>query len=113
MRKERARPAGVFSRATPPALREPSSVLLLPPDQVLVGAPRRPARLLVGRAALPREKEGLRVRAAETGDGVQDGTDVLGMAVARHLDEGRHRTPVADRDQGAGGPASHFRIRVL
>src|SRR5205823_13845949 len=113
MRKERARPARIFSRASPPALREPGGVLLLPPDQVIVGASRRPARLLVGRAALQREKEGLRLRAAEAGDGVQDGTDVLGMAVARHLDEGRHRTPVAYRDQGAGGPASHFRSRVL
>src|SRR2546429_7927422 len=101
MRKEAARPARAFSRARPPALREPGGVLLLPAHQVLVGAPRRPARLLVGRAALQREEKGLRLGAAEAGNGVQDGTDVLGVAVARHLDEGGHRTGAPPPGPGA------------
>src|SRR5207302_3714767 len=93
---------GAAPRATPissrssPAVRDARGVLLLLAQQILIGAAGGAADLLVGRAALEREEERLRLRAAQRPDGVEDGPDVLGAALARHLDERHHRAPVAD-----------------
>src|ERR1700736_5184506 len=62
-----------FSRAGAPPLGEAGGLLLLPADQVFVGALGRPPGLLVGGAALEREEEGLGLAPAPAGDRVQDG----------------------------------------